>query len=202
MLYNSSPPSATSERSEGPARVESIPLDRIKDGGAQMRVEMRPETVNDYAADMLDGAVFPPVIVFDDGTDLWLADGFHRVEAARKIERRDDHRRDQAGLGARRDPAWRRLQCGAWPASHPGGQAARGRAAAERPRMGALVRPQDRRGRQGRSQDGRARSAGSWVGNSPPPPTTKANEWGIPHRARQAKRPGLPGRRRSSHHPG
>ena len=66
-------------------RVEPIPLDRIKDGGAQMRVEMRPETVNDYAADMLDGAVFPPVIVFDDGTDLWLADGFHRVEAGRKI---------------------------------------------------------------------------------------------------------------------
>jgi hypothetical protein len=68
-------------------RVESVPIDRIKDGGAQMRVEMRPETVNEYAADMLDGAVFPPVIVFFDGRDYWLADGFHRVEAARKIER-------------------------------------------------------------------------------------------------------------------
>ena len=58
-----------------------IPLARIKDAGAQMRVEMRPETVNDYAADMLDGAILPPVILFDDGIDLWLADGFHRVEA-------------------------------------------------------------------------------------------------------------------------
>jgi hypothetical protein len=67
-------------------RVESIPLDRIKDAGAQMRVEMRPETINDYASDMLDGATFPPVILFDDGTDLWLADGFHRVEANRKVE--------------------------------------------------------------------------------------------------------------------
>ena len=88
MLYDPSPPSATtSEQSERPARVESIPLDRIKvDPGAQMRVEMRPETVNDYAADMLDGAAFPPVIVFDDGADLWLADGFHRVEAGRKIK--------------------------------------------------------------------------------------------------------------------
>jgi hypothetical protein len=64
-----------------------IPLARIKDGGAQMRVEMRVETVNDYATDMLDGAVFPPVVLYDDGTDLWLADGLHRVEAARKISR-------------------------------------------------------------------------------------------------------------------
>ena len=68
--------------------MESLPLDRIKDGGAQMRVEMRAETINDYATDMLDGAVFPPVVVFFDGSDYWLADGFHRVEAARKIERK------------------------------------------------------------------------------------------------------------------
>jgi len=68
-----------------PTRVEPIPLARIKDGGAQMRVEMRVETVNDYATDMLDGAVFPPIVVFDDGNDFWLADGFHRVEARRKI---------------------------------------------------------------------------------------------------------------------
>jgi hypothetical protein len=71
------------------ARVEPIPLARIKDAGAQMRVEMRPETANDYAIEMLDGATFPPVVVFDDGTDLWLADGFHRVEAARKIDREE-----------------------------------------------------------------------------------------------------------------
>ena len=38
---------------------------------------------------MLDGAVFPPVIVFHDGADYWLADGFHRVEAARKIDRKE-----------------------------------------------------------------------------------------------------------------
>jgi hypothetical protein len=67
--------------------VEPIPLARIKDGGAQMRVEMRVETVNDYATDMLDGAVFPPIIIFHDGCDFWLAEGFHRVEAARKINR-------------------------------------------------------------------------------------------------------------------
>jgi ParB-like nuclease domain len=68
-------------------RVEPVPLASIKDGGAQMRVEMRPETVNDYANDMLDGAVFPAIVVFHDGSDFWLAEGFHRVEAARKIGR-------------------------------------------------------------------------------------------------------------------
>jgi hypothetical protein len=67
--------------------VEWLPLASINDGGAQSRVEMRPETVNDYATDMLDGAILPPVVVFYDGSDYWLGDGFHRVEAARKINR-------------------------------------------------------------------------------------------------------------------
>jgi hypothetical protein len=67
--------------------VDSIPLSWIKDSGAQMRVEMRDETVNDYANDMLNGVVFPPVVVFHDGNDYWLGDGFHRVEAGRKIGR-------------------------------------------------------------------------------------------------------------------
>jgi hypothetical protein len=58
-----------------------------QDGGAQMRVAMHPETINDYASDMLDGAAFPPIIVFHDGSDFWLGEGFHRVEAARKIGR-------------------------------------------------------------------------------------------------------------------
>ncbi|MCZ6859083.1 MAG: ParB/RepB/Spo0J family partition protein, partial [Alphaproteobacteria bacterium] len=56
-------------------------------GGAQMRVEMKPDVVRDYADDMAAGAVFPPVIVYHNGTDYWLGDGYHRVEAARKLER-------------------------------------------------------------------------------------------------------------------
>ncbi len=79
-------PSKAEKQTTQAARIEPIPLDRIKDGGAQMRTEMRVETVNEYAHDMLDGATFPPVILYDDGTDLWLADGYHRVEANRKVE--------------------------------------------------------------------------------------------------------------------
>ena len=66
---------------------DPVALLDIKDGGAQMRVEMRPETIDEPAAEMLDGTTFPPVIVYFDGTDYWLGDGFHRVGAARKIER-------------------------------------------------------------------------------------------------------------------
>jgi hypothetical protein len=66
---------------------ETIPLSRIKDGGAQIRAEMNLDTVNEYAEAMLNGAVFPPIILFYDGTDYWPGDGFHRIRAARKIER-------------------------------------------------------------------------------------------------------------------
>jgi hypothetical protein len=69
-----------------PSNQATIPLSRIKDGGAQMRVEMNPDIINEYAEAMLNGAVFPPIIVYFDGADYWLADGYHRVEAARKIE--------------------------------------------------------------------------------------------------------------------
>ncbi len=64
-----------------------IALSDIQDGGAQMRVEMKPDLVREYADEMADGAKFPAVVVYYDGTDYWLADGFHRVEAARKFER-------------------------------------------------------------------------------------------------------------------
>ena len=67
--------------------VQSIPIADIGDGGAQMRVEMEPSTVRDYADEMAAGTTFPPVVVYHDGTCYWLGDGFHRVEAARKLDR-------------------------------------------------------------------------------------------------------------------
>jgi hypothetical protein len=70
-----------------PDATAKIGLDQIKDAGAQARVETSDTTINEYATAMVDGATFPPVIVFFDGTNVWLADGFHRVEAARKAGR-------------------------------------------------------------------------------------------------------------------
>lgn len=52
-------------------------------GGTQSRVQLDWIAIDEYAKAMLDGAQFPPVVVFYDGTDYWLADGFHRVEAAK-----------------------------------------------------------------------------------------------------------------------
>jgi hypothetical protein len=42
--------------------------------------------VDEYAQAMLDGITFPPVDVYYDGTEYWLADGFHRVRAAQKAD--------------------------------------------------------------------------------------------------------------------
>lgn len=53
--------------------------------GTQTREHLSDETVNDYAERMAEGDTFPPVTVFHDGTDHFLADGFHRVAAAQKL---------------------------------------------------------------------------------------------------------------------
>ena len=54
------------------------------DGGTQSRAGLDMDQVMKYAEQMEDGANFPPVIVFYDGTTHWLADGFHRLEARRQ----------------------------------------------------------------------------------------------------------------------
>lgn len=54
------------------------------DGGTQARASLDEETVADYAAAIEDGAEFPAIVVFFDGSAHWLADGFHRFHAQRK----------------------------------------------------------------------------------------------------------------------
>jgi ParB-like chromosome segregation protein Spo0J len=50
----------------------------------QPRAEIHQETVNEYAEAMRNGDKFPPIVVFrDDEVFYWLADGFHRFEAAK-----------------------------------------------------------------------------------------------------------------------
>ncbi len=56
-----------------------------RDGGTQPRATLNLNWVEDYGQDMLAGHTFPPVVVFYDGTDHWLADGFHRTEAAEAV---------------------------------------------------------------------------------------------------------------------
>lgn len=55
------------------------------DGGTQARAGMDQETVDQYHADMVDGDVFPPIEVYHDGERYWLADGFHRLAATKRL---------------------------------------------------------------------------------------------------------------------
>jgi hypothetical protein len=56
----------------------------VADEGIQPRAVLSQETITEYAHLMADGVQFPPVMIFLDGTYYWLADGFHRFEAAKK----------------------------------------------------------------------------------------------------------------------
>lgn len=51
----------------------------------QPRQHLNQDVVTEYAEAMRRGDQFPPVIVFYDGTNHWLADGFHRVKAKLSI---------------------------------------------------------------------------------------------------------------------
>lgn len=67
-----------------------IKLSEIRtDAGTQSRCVICEDVVADYAERMLQGDKFPAVIVFHDGTDYFLADGFHRVLACVRNEFKD-----------------------------------------------------------------------------------------------------------------
>lgn len=67
--------------------MERLNLSLIRtDGGTQTRAELSQEAIADYAEALTDGADFPAIVVFHDGEAHWLADGFHRIAAATKID--------------------------------------------------------------------------------------------------------------------
>lgn len=52
------------------------------DGGTQARAGLDEAKVAEYAERMMAGDDFPALVAFYDGSDYWLADGFHRHAAA------------------------------------------------------------------------------------------------------------------------
>jgi N6-adenosine-specific RNA methylase IME4 len=63
-----------------------LAIDKIRlDGDTQPRAQIDMVVVAEYATDTINGATLPPVTVFYDGSDYWLADGFHRVEAVKSL---------------------------------------------------------------------------------------------------------------------
>ena len=70
-----------------PMSIKTIAIEHLRvDPIIQQRVELNEDVVTDYAEAMCENAAFPPVMVFDDGDTCWVADGFHRVEAAKRAQ--------------------------------------------------------------------------------------------------------------------
>jgi hypothetical protein len=72
-----------------------LAIDLIRtDGGTQIRACSTFQTkVNEYALAMGEGSQFPPIDVFFDGADYWLADGFHRLDALAEVAQAFKRRR-------------------------------------------------------------------------------------------------------------
>jgi hypothetical protein len=68
-------------------KIEKIELDTIQTKGLQTRAGTDPAKVAEYAEIYRAGGPMPPIVVFSDGGDeFYLADGHHRLAAARKAE--------------------------------------------------------------------------------------------------------------------
>jgi len=71
----------------GEAKVAKIRLDSIRlDAGTQTRAHIDDSVVGEYAEAMARGDRFPPVVVFQINGEFIMADGFHRVKAARRAK--------------------------------------------------------------------------------------------------------------------
>ncbi|KAF3997518.1 ParB/RepB/Spo0J family partition protein [Glaciimonas immobilis] len=82
--------------------ILSLDLDSIAiGGGTQARVEINQSAVAEYAEFILADGELPPVIVFEDGVQIWLADGFHRYHAHRKAQQ--THIQCEVRSGTQRD---------------------------------------------------------------------------------------------------
>lgn len=59
------------------------------DGGTQCRAALDMDHI-EALVEAIDGGVsLPPLVVFHDGSDFWLGDGFHRYHAMQRLERRE-----------------------------------------------------------------------------------------------------------------
>lgn len=72
------------------------------DGGTQARVQIDDATVKAYYEATLAYVAFPRIVVFFDGSDYWLADGFHRLLAFIRTHYKDTIECD-VHVGGKRD---------------------------------------------------------------------------------------------------
>lgn len=71
-------------------KIETIGLSRVNiSGGTQPRAMIDEQIVAEYADLYREGVELRPVTVFFDGVAYWLADGFHRYWARKRIDAQD-----------------------------------------------------------------------------------------------------------------
>lgn len=78
-----------------------LEISKIKIDGTQSRTEINENTLTEYAEAITSGADFPAVVVFYDGKDYWLADGFHRLLAHSRAGKTKIF--EEIKLGSKRD---------------------------------------------------------------------------------------------------
>jgi hypothetical protein len=93
--------------------ARSINIKTIRtDGHTQSRVSVNEATVNEYAEALAHADDhLPAVVVFNDGKDYWLADGFHRVAAYEKSARASIPA--DVRIGSKRDALLHSIGCNA-----------------------------------------------------------------------------------------
>jgi DNA-binding CsgD family transcriptional regulator len=74
------------------------------DAGTQVRAALDQQVVADYAEAMTNGATFPSIVLFHDGSAYYIADGYHRFMAAQRLEWREIDAEVRAG--AKNDALW------------------------------------------------------------------------------------------------
>jgi hypothetical protein len=67
--------------------ADLLSLERIRTEGTQVRRALSETVIREYADALAQGAEFPPIEVYYDETAHWLADGFHRLQAAAQAGR-------------------------------------------------------------------------------------------------------------------
>ena len=78
--------------------MKRLNLNTIRiDGGTQPRERINMDVVQEYAEAIKAGVELPPVVVFFDGAERWLADGFHRWHAHKQADKASIAADERAG---------------------------------------------------------------------------------------------------------
>lgn len=69
-------------------KVNEVSPGSIKAERLQTRAATSSDYIDDLAERMLADDIFPPIVIFTDGEESWLADGIHRLDAAVKAKKK------------------------------------------------------------------------------------------------------------------